>query len=92
MLFEAETRRRHVDRERESESKNIIADKVFNENSLLKSFLPLTMWTKVSLLMENRCILANNECFIYSMNGYKNFFFFILNKFLILFDHPKINK
>lgn len=34
MLFEAETRRRHVDRE--SESKNIIADKVFNEKFMSK--------------------------------------------------------
>lgn len=34
MLFEAETRRRHVDRA--SESKNIIADKVFNEKFMSK--------------------------------------------------------
>ena len=36
MLFEAETRRRHVDRERERKKKNIIADKVFNEKCMSK--------------------------------------------------------
>lgn len=65
---------------------------VFNENSLLKSFLPFPMWTKVSHLLNSRwCIIVEKSVlFIQWMDTRK--FFFINHKFLILFDFPKINK